>query len=109
MVYLPFNASFESILSLITGGNVLNASNVLNTTAFVSNGSAGAMEIPKDVAGLIALVSSSKPLFDYLKFVALGALLEIVRRLLTSVMSLNFYDRFTLTATFQSDDISYGA
>ena len=99
----------EPILSLVTGSNDLNASGLLNTTALASNGTAGAMEIPKDIAGWIAFVSSSKALFDYLKIIILGAMLEMLRRLWTSVSSFSVFDRFTLTATFDSDDISYGA
>ncbi|VDC03535.1 unnamed protein product [Peniophora sp. CBMAI 1063] len=97
----------EPILSLITGSNAFNASNLLNTTALAGNGTTGTMEMPKDVAGLIAFVSSSKALFDYLKIIILGAMLEMLRRLWSSLSSFSIFDRFTLTASFDSEDISY--
>ena len=98
----------EPILSLLTGGNGLNATGLINTTSLSGNGTAMPMEMPRDVAGLIAFVSSSKALFDYLKIILLGAVLEMLRRLWSSMSSFSLLDKFTLTATFDSDDISYG-
>jgi len=64
------------------------------------------LKIPTDVSSLIAFIYSFSALRDYLKLIVLGGALETLRRL-SSASYTSLVDRFFITATFDSDDLSF--
>jgi hypothetical protein len=74
----------------------------LNATA-----SATPLKMPTNFSSLIAFIYSFSALRDYLKLVVLGGALETLRRLSTSSYA-KLVDCFFITATFDSEDLSYG-
>ena len=81
-----------------------------NATIFYTtqNATAGStpLKLPTDFASLVTFIYSFSALHDCLKIVVLGGALETLRRLSSSYTGL--MDRFFLTATFESDDLSFG-
>ena len=66
-----------------------------------------ALKIPTSLASLIAFIYSFSALRDYLKLIVLGGALETLRRL-SSASYTSLVDRFFITATFESEDLSFG-
>ena len=66
-----------------------------------------ALKMPTDFSSLIAFIYSLSALRDYLKLIVLGGAFETLRRL-SSASYTNLVDRFFITATFESEDLSYG-
>ena len=60
-----------------------------------------------DFSSLITFLYSSSALSGYLKLIVLGGALETFRRL-SSASYANLVDWFLITATFESDDSSFG-
>lgn len=73
-----------------------------NTTADVTP-----LKIPTDFSSLIAFVYSFSALRDYLKLIVLGGAFETLRRLYSASYT-SLVDRFFITATFDSEDLSFG-
>jgi hypothetical protein len=69
--------------------------------------SATPLKLPTDFSSLIAFIYSFSALHDYLKLIVLGGAFETLRRLYSSSYK-SLMDRFYLTATFESDDSSFG-
>jgi chaperone BCS1 len=65
------------------------------------------LKTPTDLSSLIAFVYSFSALRDYLKLIILGGAFETLRRL-SSASYASLVDRFFITATFESDDMSFG-
>jgi len=82
-----------------------------NTTMFNATQNAtaadAASKMPTDFSSLIAFIYSFSALRDYLKLIVLGGALETLRRL-SSASYASLVDRFFITATFESEDLSYG-
>ncbi|KAI0311895.1 P-loop containing nucleoside triphosphate hydrolase protein [Amylostereum chailletii] len=92
----------QPILSMLNG-TLPNAD--LDTTS--PNATTTATAMPSDFTTLIAFLYSSAALRDYLKLVVLGSAFETLRRLYYSASSINIWDRFFITATFESEDDSF--
>jgi len=95
-----WNSSAETSALLARDNTFLNATQ--NVTA-----DSIPLKIPTNFSSLIAFVYSFSAIRDYLKFIIIGGAFETLRRLsfasFTSLM-----DRFFITATFGSDDSSFG-
>jgi len=65
------------------------------------------LKTPTDFSSLIAFIYSFSALRDYLKLIVLGGAFETLRRL-SSASYTSLVDRFFITATFESDDLSFG-
>jgi chaperone BCS1 len=85
-----------------------------NTTLPVHNDSftnatadATPLKIPTDFSSLFTFIYSFSALRDYLKLIVLGGAFETLRRLYSASYR-NLMDRFFITATFESEDSSYG-
>ena len=74
-----------------------------NTTADVT-----LLKTPTDLPSLIAFIYSFSAIRDYLKLIVLGGAFETLRRL-SSASYTSLVDRFFIVATFESDDLSFGA
>jgi chaperone BCS1 len=66
-----------------------------------------ALKMPTDFSSLITFIYSFSALRDYLKLIVLGGALETLRRL-SSASYTSLVDRWFITATFESEDLSYG-
>jgi chaperone BCS1 len=78
----------------------------LNTTQNATTGSTP-LKLPTDFSSLVTFIYSFSALHDYLKIIVLGGALETLRRLSSASYS-GIVDYFFLTATFESDDLSFG-
>ena len=78
----------------------------LNTAQNATTGSTP-LKLPTDFSSLVTFLYSFSALHDYLKIIVLGGALEALRRL-SSASYASLVDWFVLTATFESDDLSFG-
>ena len=82
-----------------------------NSTSFIPSQNATAdftpLKIPTDFSSLIAFIYSFSALRDYLKLIVLGGAFETLRRLYSASYT-SLVDRFFITATFESEDLSFG-
>jgi chaperone BCS1 len=103
-VVQPFLAMLNNSIETPTfvAQNYTLSNTTQNTTADVTP-----LKIPTDVSSLIAFVYSFSALRDYLKLIVLGGAFETLRRL-SSASYTSLVDRFFITATFESDDLSFG-
>jgi mitochondrial chaperone BCS1 len=101
----------QSFLMLLNNGVETSGLQTQNITMFnaTQNATAAdtAMKMPTDFSSLLAFIYSFSALRDYLKLIVLGGALETLRRL-SSASYANLVDRFFITATFESEDLSYG-
>ena len=65
------------------------------------------MKMPTDLSSLFAFLYSFSALHDYVKLIVLGGAFETLRRLYSASYK-SLMDRFFITATFESDDSSFG-
>ena len=65
------------------------------------------MKMPTDFSSLFAFLYSFSSLHDYVKLIVLGGAFETLRRLYSASYK-SLMDRFFITATFESDDVSFG-
>ena len=103
---LPFIALFNDSLETTT----MSAQNITFINATTQNATAStttSMKMPTDFSSLIAFIYSFSALQDYLKLIVLGGAFETLRRLYSASYN-GFMDRFFITATFHSDDSSFG-
>ena len=87
---------------------------VENTTLLAHNDSfanatvsATPLKMPTDISSLLTFIYSFSALRDYLKLIVLGGAFETLRRLYSASYR-NITGRFFITATFDSEDASYG-
>ena len=98
-ILLLLNNSVETTLP---AQNDMLIDTTQNTTV-----SATPLKMPTDFSSLLTFIYSFSALQDYLKLVVLGGALETLRRLYSASYR-SLVDRFFITATFESDDASYG-
>ncbi|KAI0288437.1 P-loop containing nucleoside triphosphate hydrolase protein [Russula brevipes] len=99
----PFLAMLNSTVET-TSTSVLNAAlanGTQNATA-----TATPLTMPNDFSSLMTLIYSFSALHDYFKLVILGGAFETLRRFYSSSYS-SLMDRFFITASFESEDISF--
>jgi chaperone BCS1 len=94
------NGSVETTSTSVQNAALMNATQ--NATA-----TATPLTMPNDFSSLMTFIYSFSALHDYFKLVVLGGAFETLRRLYSSSYS-SLMDRFFLTATFESEDISFG-
>lgn len=103
---LPFIALFNNSLETATmsaqNNTLINATNQNATTPATTS-----MKMPIDFSSLIAFIYSFSALQDYVKLIVLGGAFETLRRLYSASYQ-GFMDRLFITATFHSDDSSFG-
>ena len=97
---MMLNNSIENPTSLSQNATLLSTTQ--NVTA-----SSTPLKLPPDFSSLVTFIYSFSALHDYLKIVVLGSALETLRRL-SSASYTSLVDRFFLTATFESGDLSFG-
>ena len=105
-VVLPFLALLNNSVETTT----MSAQNNTLIDATTQNGTASVttpMKMPTDFSSLLAFLYSFSALHDYVKLIVLGGAFETLRRLYSASYK-NLMDRFFITATFESDDASYG-
>ena len=95
-----WNSSAESPALLAQDNTFLNATQ--NVTA-----DSIPLKIPTDLLSLTAFISSFSAIRDYLKLIIIGGAFETLRRLSFASFT-SLLDRFFITATFESDDSSFG-
>ena len=69
--------------------------------------SATSLKMPTDISSLFTFIYSFSALRDYFKLIVLGGAFETLRRLYSASYA-NIANRFFITATFESEDASYG-
>jgi chaperone BCS1 len=69
--------------------------------------SATRLKMPTDFPSLLTFTHTFSALRDYLKLIVLGGSFEALRRLYSASYR-SLVDRFFITATFESEDVSYG-
>lgn len=106
-VVLPFLALFNDSVEMATMSAQNNTFKVINATIQNATVSATAPMIPTDFSSLLTFIYSFSALQDYFKLIVLGGAFETLRRLYSTSYK-NFMDRFFITATFESDDPSFG-
>ena len=107
-VFLPFLSLFNDSLETATMSAQNNTFKFINAT--IQNATASAatpMKIPTDFSSLLTFIYSFSALHDYVKLIVLGGAFETLRRLYSASYK-SIMDRFFITATFESDDASYG-
>ena len=108
---LQLTSVFQPLLMMLNSSVETPNSLSQNATLFnpIQNATAGStpLKLPTDLTSLITFIYSFSALHDYLKIVVLGGALETLRRL-SSASYTSLTDRFFLTATFESDDLSFG-
>jgi chaperone BCS1 len=62
--------------------------------------------LPAYIASLVSLIAGSSDLLNWLKLIVVGAVLETLRRLVSSI-STKIINSFFITATFDEYDDSY--
>ncbi len=105
-VALPFLALFNDSIERTTmqsqNDTLMNATQNLNATV-----SATPLKMPTGFSSLLAFIYSFAALQDYVKLIVLGGAFETLRRLFSASRK-SLTDQFFVTATFESDDISFG-
>ena len=105
-VLLPFltlfNDSVETTTMTAQNNTFINAT-IQNATAATTT----SMKMPTDLSSLLTFIYSFTALHDYVKLIVLGGAFETLRRLYSASYK-SLMDRFFITATFESDDASYG-
>ena len=96
-----FNDSIEMTTTSVQNNTLMNAT-TQNATA-----TATPVKMPTDFSSLLAFIYSFSVLQDYIKLVVLGGAFETLRRLYSASYK-GLTDRFFVSATFESDDISFG-
>jgi chaperone BCS1 len=105
-VVLPFLSLFNDSVKT----TAMSAQNNTFINATVQNATASAttpMKMPTDLSSLFAFLYSFSSLHDYAKLIVLGGAFETLRRLYSASYK-GLMDRFFITASFESDDASYG-
>jgi len=105
-VVLPFLSLFNDSIETTT----MSAQNNTFINATTQNATASAtnpMKMPTDFSSLLAFLYSFSSLHDYVKLIVLGGAFETLRRLYSASYK-NLMDRFFISATFESDDVSFG-
>ena len=97
---MMLNNSVETPILLAQNSTLSNATQ--NAT-----GDATPLTIPTDFSSLITFIYSFSALGDYFKLIVLGGAFETLRRLYSASYT-SLVDRFFITATFESEDLSYG-
>ena len=104
-IVLPFFSLFNDSVEMTT----MSAQNSTFLNATTQNSTASAptpMKTPTDLSSLFAFLYSFSSLHDYVKLIVLGGAFETLRRLYSASYK-SLMDRFFITATFESDDVSY--
>jgi len=108
---LQLTSVVQPFLMLLNNSIETSGSQTQNITMFnvTQNATAvdTALKMPTDVSSLITFIYSFSALRDYLKLIVLGGALETLRRLYSASYS-SLVDRFFITATFESEDLSFG-
>jgi mitochondrial chaperone BCS1 len=106
-VVLPFLALFNDSVETMT----MSAQNNTFINATTQNATASAtstpMKMPTDFSSLFTFIYSFSALHDYAKLIVLGGAFETLRRLYSASYK-SLMDRFFITASFESDDASFG-
>jgi chaperone BCS1 len=100
-VVLPFLALFNDSVETTTMSSQNDT--FINATASATT----PMKMPTDFSSLLAFIYSFSALHDYVKLIVLGGAFETLRRLYSASYK-SLMDRFFITATFESDDTSFG-
>jgi mitochondrial chaperone BCS1 len=109
-VVLPFFSLFNDSVETTTMSAQNNTFKFINATIQNATAAAAAttpMKIPTDFSSLLTFIYSFSALHDYVKLIVLGGAFETLRRLYSASYK-SLMDRFFITATFESDDASYG-
>jgi chaperone BCS1 len=107
-VALPFLALFFNDSVESTTMSAQNYTFINTTTQNATASATTPMEIlPTDFSSLLAFIYSFSALHDYVKLIVLGGAFETLRRLYSASYK-SLMDRFFITATFESDDSSFG-
>jgi mitochondrial chaperone BCS1 len=93
------NGSVETTSTMVQNAALMNATQ--NATA-----TATPLTMPNDLSSLMTFIYSFSALHDYFKLVVLGGAFETLRRFYSSSYS-SLMDRFFITASFESEDISF--
>ena len=108
---LQLTSVVQPFLMLLNNSVETSGSQTQNITLFNTSQNATAtdttLKMPTDLSSLIAFIYSFSALRDYLKLIVLGGALETLRRL-SSASCASLVDRFFITATFESEDLSFG-
>lgn len=108
---LQLTSVFQPLLLMLNNSVETPVALSQNATLFntAQNATAGStpLKLPTDFPSLVTFIYSFSALHDYLKIVVLGSALETLRRL-SSASYTSLTDRFFLTATFESGDLSFG-
>jgi chaperone BCS1 len=96
-----FNDSVETTTMSAQNNTFINATTQNSTVSATTP-----MEMPTDFSSLFAFIYSFSSLHDYVKLIVLGGAFETLRRLYSASYK-SLMDRFFITATFESDDVSY--
>src|SRR5712671_2675830 len=112
--FLQLTSVVQPILRLLNDSVETTTTPIQNSTASwnvtaTHNGTASATPIvmPTGIPSLLTFIYSFSALRDYLKLFVLGGALETLRRLYTTSYD-NLMDWFFITATFDSEDLSFG-
>ncbi|KAF8498574.1 P-loop containing nucleoside triphosphate hydrolase protein [Russula emetica] len=105
-VVLPFLALFNN--SVETTAMSAQNNTFINATTQNATASATAtpMKMPTDFSSLFTFIYSFSALHDYAKLIVLGGAFETLRRLYSASYK-SLMDRFFITASFESDDVSF--
>jgi mitochondrial chaperone BCS1 len=108
---LQLTSVIQPFLMLLNNSVGAQGSQTQNITLFNATQNATAeaapLKMPTDVSSLITFIYSFSALRDYLKLIVLGGALETLRRLYSASYA-GLVDRFFITATFESEDLSFG-
>jgi len=104
-VAFPFLALFDDSVETTTMSVQNNT--LMNATTQNATATATTVKMPTDFSSLLAFIYSFSALQDYIKLVVLGGAFETLRRLYSASYK-GITDRFFVTATFESDDASFG-
>ena len=104
-VIQPFLAMLDN--SIVETPTFVAQNYTLSNTTQHTTADATPLKIPTDFSSLIAFIYSFSALRDYFKLIVLGGAFETLRRL-SSASYTSLVDRFFITATFESDDLSFG-
>jgi chaperone BCS1 len=109
---LPWTSVVQPFLMMLN--NSVETPSLLAQNSTLSNATQNATQdatpltIPTDFSSLITFIYSFSALHDYLKLIVLGGAFETLRRLYSASYT-SLVNRFFITATFDSDDLSFGA
>jgi hypothetical protein len=101
------SAALPTMLMLLNNSVETTNLSAQNDTLMNVTVDATPLKMPTDFPSLFTFIYSISALRDYLKLIMLGGAFETLRRLYSASYR-NLMDRLFITATFESEDASYG-